>query len=483
MNILEIVRTDEFDRDDMERMLDVSPRLRSAADTVTDATATGEGLVSDLWSSLIRVAPRKVDEVPPRLRVNETVVDRIWEAQDYRDLHEHTMGDPVNTAAGVVSLSKKVAGMLAELADVAEQAEKAQDAQDALDQAMSADQPGGGGGAPSDEETLESLRSTATAESELLDTMLDENLPKIDKAVRAGLEDARTEAEANAAAAAGWDLSPGDALKMDPAERIRLLNLLSTERMRRIAELVGLMHAMALGNRERRFELLPGEVYDVTLGDSLARLVPGELVALAIPELEDLLLLRLIQGQAMNYLTREIERAGKGAIVFLGDYSGSMDGPKADWCAAFGLALLRAARDQGRAFHAIAFRGKGSWERFDFPVGDVSIDRMIEFASCMPNGGTEVTGPLDEAVAILEAEYNRGGQIEGDIVLATDGEVGVPAEWLAEFIENRERLQFSVYGLAIRARLSTLQALCTHVGDVTDLASARDVVDLFESVY
>lgn len=480
MNTLEIVRTDEFDRDDMEQMLDTSPRLRSAADVVTDATATGEGLVTDLWSSLIRVAPRKVDEVPPKLRVNETVIDRIWEAQDYRDLHEHTMGDPVNTAAGVVSLSKKVAGMLTELADVAEQAEKAQEAQDALDEAMSGDGQGGPG---TDEETLESLRSTATTESGLLDAMLDENLPKIDKAVRAGLEDAKTEADANAAAAAGWDLSPGDALKMDPAERIRLLGLLSTERMRRIAELVGLMHAMALGNRERRFELLPGEVYDVTLGDSLARLVPGELVALAIPELEDLLLLRLIQGQAMNYLTREVDRAGKGAIVFLGDYSGSMDGAKADWCAAFGLALLRAARDQGRAFHAICFRGKGEWQRFDFPVGDVTVDRMIEFASCMPNGGTEVTGPLDEAVGILQAEHDHGGQIEGDIVLATDGEVGVPPEWLDQFIETRERLQFNVYGLAIRARLSTLQALCTHVGDVTDLGSARDVVDIFESVY
>ena len=68
MTTLEVVRTDEFDRDDMEQMLDTSPRLRSAADTVTDATATGEGLVADLWSSLIRVAPRKVSIVTKMIK-------------------------------------------------------------------------------------------------------------------------------------------------------------------------------------------------------------------------------------------------------------------------------------------------------------------------------------------------------------------------------------------------------------------------------
>jgi uncharacterized protein with von Willebrand factor type A (vWA) domain len=484
-----IVETDDFATADLEQMLGLSPKLRSAFDDIADATPTGEGLGPDLWSSLLRIAPRKIDEIPPRLRLNETVIEQVWDAEQYKDLHVHTMGDPINAAAGVAKLASKVTGMLAEMGDVAEQAEKAQAAQDALEQAMGGGEPGGDG-EPTEgdsdqslEEELESLRSEAETESARLDEMIDDKLPQIDSAVRAGIEEAEAEADANAQACTAWGMEPGEAGLMDPTRRLKMLTLMSDERMRRIADLVGLMLNLALGQRDRKYEYRPGEVVGVTLGSSLARLVPGELASLGIPEMEDLLLLRLAKGRARNYLTRTVERAGRGAIVFLGDMSTSMEGPKGDWCVAFALALLRVARAQGRAFHAIYFRGPGKWDRFDFtdPRANVT-EQMLEFASQLPDGGTEITGPLDEAVGLLQAEYDKGGNIEGDIVLATDGEVRVPMPWLVDHTEKREALGFHTYGLAIKANLTTLRALCTHVGDVTDLTSGKDVADVFATV-
>lgn len=486
MKPFEIVQSDMFDKRDLEQMTQVAPRLRGALGEIEDATRTGTDLGADLWSSLIRIAPRKADTIPPSHRLNETVIDRLWQADEYRDLHEHTMGDPVNAAAGVAALAGKVTGMVADLGDVAEQAEKAQDAQDALDEALnggSGDEPGGPGQGEADADELESLRSKAEAEAELLDAMLDDAMPKIDRAVRAGLDEAAAEADANAAAADGWDLSPGELERMDPAERIRLMESLSQQRMRDIADLMGAFHNTSLAQRDHRFELRPGEVTGVTLGSNLARLVPAEIAALAMPELEDLMILRAVKGRARIYQTRAVERVGRGAVIYLEDQSGSMDGAKGKWSKAFGGALYRVAREQDRAFHAFCFKGRGVWDRFDFPnPREVQIDRLLEFMSTKPSGGTEVTGPLDEAVRLLEDEYLNNGNLEGDLVLATDGEVGVPPAWLDGFQSKRELLGFHVYGLAIRARISTLNALCTHVADVTDLSSGKDVRDVFATV-
>lgn len=487
MKSFEIVESDRFDQADLAEMTGLMPKLRRTLGEIEDATPAGSDLGPDLWSSLIRISPQKKGPVPPSHRVNETVIDRIWEAEDYRDLKQHTAGDPVACAMGLSTLARQVTSMLTELDDVAEQAQKAQAAQDALEEATSGGGEGDGAGdqpgSQSDEEELESLRSTAEAEAELLDEMIDENLPKIDSAVRAGLGEAAADVEKQADTAGGWDLSPGDMARMDPADRIRLMATLDDDRIRQIADLMGAMHNLALGQRDRALAYRPGEIVGVTLGGHLSRLIPAELASLAVPELEDLLMHRVARRRAREYLTQVVERAGRGAIILLEDQSGSMSGAKGRWSKAFGGALYKIAREQDRAFHAFCFRGKGTWERFDFPnPKTVAIDDLLAFMSTEPDGGTEVTGPLDEAIALLQAEYDKGGNIEGDIVLATDGEVTVPSQWLTEFEATRDRLQFNVYGLAIKARLSTLNKLCTHVADVTDLTSGQDVADVFATV-
>ena len=493
----EIVEADQFDRHDLDDMLSMSRSLRESFDALEDATPKGADLGVDMWSSLLRVAPKKNDgQTPPAWRTNETLIDRLWEAERYRDLKQHTVGDPIAAAAALGALANKdVTEMLDRLGDVQEQAEKAQDAADRLEQAMGGgqgegdgDEEGegdGGGTAETADPTadVEALRSVAEAEAEKLEEMLDRQLPQIDSAIRAALDEAADAAEDQAEVAAGWGLDPGTAQRMDPADRIRLMEALSDQRMRDIADLVGVMHNLAIGQRNREFTLMPGEIVGTMLGGDLDQLVDEELAALGIEELEDLLLLRVLNDEALIFETRAYERAGRGAIIYLEDQSGSMMGAKARWSKAFGLALLRVAREQDRAFHAFTFKGAGSWERFDFPNprGPVT-EEMVAFASTVADGGTEVTQPLDEAVGLLEAEYVSRGNTEGDLVLATDGEVGVPPAWLAAFHEKQEALAFHVYGLAIQARLSTLNALCTHVGDVTDLTSGRDVADVFAAV-
>src|SRR5262245_62472889 len=99
----------------------------------------------------------------------------------------------------------------------------------------------------------------------------------------------------------------------------------------------------------------------VVLGGDLGRLLPHELARLVIPELEDDVLRRLVEGQVMCREYRATEPVGKGPVIVCVDESGSMEGEKAHTAKALALALAWVARHQGRWCALVGYSG-GSGE-------------------------------------------------------------------------------------------------------------------------
>ena len=165
---------------------------------------------------------------------------------------------------------------------------------------------------------------------------------------------------------------------------------------------------------------------------------------------------------------------------------GTTTAPLALWVRAFGLAHLGVAVDQGRDFTAIVFSGPGTIVVHDFQPAEFTTAKMLPYASVSTSGGTDFTGPLDLAVARLQAEFDTTGRVSGDVVFATDGDADVPAGWLDGFHDTQDRLGFNVYGLGIGPEATsstTLHGVCRgNVVSVRSLADGADVCDIFRSL-
>lgn len=177
---------------------------------------------------------------------------------------------------------------------------------------------------------------------------------------------------------------------------------------------------------------------------------------------------------------RTTTKTGRGGIHYLDDSSLSMSGDRMTWSKALGLALERIAREQNREFCAQVFGGTG--EVHEFPCG-TARERLAFAGSFLRASGTCFMGPLDAAVALLEDEYERTGVVTGDIVLATDGDAHVTADWLAQFRDTKERLGFNVYGVAIgQPPTDTLCSVSDYAAEIADLISCIDIQSVFRKL-
>ncbi|WP_344897532.1 VWA domain-containing protein, partial [Nonomuraea antimicrobica] len=284
--------------------------------------------------------------------------------------------------------------------------------------------------------------------------------------------------------------------RMSFAERADLARRLSGNRLAAYAQLIGRFRAMAAGERARRVEHTTGELVGVTVGDDLARLVPSELAALAVPALRADFAVRLAEGRLMVYESRDEEETGQGAIIALVDCSGSMtrriDGSMAletgdvtreAWAKALSLALLDQARASGRDFVGILFSSKDQQQAFHFPKGRADLVDVLEFAEHFFSGLTDFQEPLGQAADILADQYNADGSRRGDIVLITDGSARVADEWMEQWRQRRDLLGFRVFGVSIAQRpTKVLEELCDNLRQVSDLLDLDVTRDMFRTI-
>lgn len=485
------VDQDRWDRLDWESARGQLERLAEVTESLAEVNPVAPDAMADLYSSLAKGSPRLVDEVQPSHAVNRAVMAQIMDTDGWKDLRQYTVGSQVQSALACIAMRDKLADAYEGLDDAQEKADQAQAAQDALEKLLEqAGEPGEDGEMPAvpeelgaSIETAQDLLDGALAE---LDAALDQAAPGIGRMARQATSEAAAEAEERAEAMTAWGTGPGDWDRMDAGAYLELADRLSTDRMRRIAELLGAMRNLTWGERQRKVNIIPEEVFDVEFGNQLSRLLPTEYAALAVPEIEDEFYRRYTQNRLLQYAMRGWEKEGKGSIIYLEDGSGSMKGAKELWAKAFGLALLSIAKEEGRGFHAIHFGNEGQTRIFSFPEpATYTTERMLDFAECfLCSAGTGFQTPFDQAVGMLAAEFEMLGHTEGDIVFATDGDSRVGQAWLEAHLAEKARLGFSTYGLPIGAPSSApmFQALCDKVATVNDFLSGKDVRDVFRAL-
>ncbi len=502
------VEHDKFDAEDYAGLLEEMREFSVAEDKLSDFVETGGSAYADAFYSLVKANPRlkPTKDIRPSHLVNRAVMGEAFNLTEHERLRTYTVGDEIGAALADVNMEPTFEMLFDKLN---QESKMAQELQEHLDQLAGLEQEAADldemmksltepdehedGEAPNFQEQaariaeqIESMRQQTSEEQAALEAALGQQAGTIRATLRSAYRGALNDAEEMESLTTAWGLDPGALIKMPAEERIELARRLSNKRFKMIAELFGPMHRMAFAEQMRKTNHSRDEIYDIELGNDLARMLPKELLMLGHPVLKLDFYRRYYERKLVQYKLRGTERLAKGAIIFIEDGSGSMHGSRERWAKAVGLTLLQIAKSQNRPFYAIHFGGTGKMREFDFRnPANATIDQVIAFAETFFNGGTCFTTPLSRALDILRQEHAATGAVKADVVFATDGECGVDSKWLENFKAEQERISFRVYGIAIEANPKTepFYEICDgRTCQVKDLVTGENIRDIFRSI-
>lgn len=503
---------DRWDKDDYEHILNEVREFTAAEHQLSQigGELAPPLMADEFWSllkALVDIKPEK--EIRPSFKISAAVMAEQMKLLPYESLRAHSTGDPVASAfAGVTmephleiildklkkerDMAKALEGMLQKYEDLEAEAKALGEFQPVNYQEMM--------------ENIEGEMSEIRQAIEQGDLELAEALAKEASMIRAqlarGLKEANDQAERQENLSLAWGLDPGEVKRMPVEERLELAKRMDNEKFRRLADIVGPMMRLAWGEQQRKVLNVPEEIFDVGLGNDLPKMLPSEFAYLHSPILRVDWMRRYLDHALMQYELQGTETLAKGGIIFCEDGSGSMAGDREAWAKAVGLALLHIARAQKRPFTGIHFGSATEIRTFDFDFengisayitdqrhgidGAVSgMESVVQFAEIFFDGGTDFVTPLSEALLRLQAQHAATGAVEGDIVFVTDGQCGVPEKWMQEFLLEKERLQFRMFGIVIGGSSDSepLHTLCGgKVIELRDLHSGGDIKDIFRSV-
>lgn len=307
-------------------------------------------------------------------------------------------------------------------------------------------------------------------------------------ALVAAAKNAEAAAEAEAQLFAAFGIGPGQARRMSFDERSRLARRLSGSRVSRFASLIGSFRATARAERRRRIVGVPEEVIGVHLGEDVLRLSAEEVIAMAIPELEDDFMVRAATGRLLVNTMTGTAAQGRGPIVMVVDESSSMNTQaggitREAWSKAFALALAEVARIGGRDLTYIGFSSASEQRTVHFPAGATPIEKILDMVEHQFNGGTAYVPALNAALDVVQGQ-SAGNR--GDIVFVTDGEhPGLPACLVARFDAVKAATSMRVFAATIGfagAHSPAITAIADDVREITDLADPAALTDIFRSL-
>jgi uncharacterized protein with von Willebrand factor type A (vWA) domain len=239
----------------------------------------------------------------------------------------------------------------------------------------------------------------------------------------------------------------------------------------RICTLAGRYRRLAQAKQRQKISHGLDDLVGVAPDRDIGRLLPVELARLAIPELEDDLLRRLVEGQTLCREYRGIEPVGKGPILVVLDESGSMSGEKIETGKAIALALAWIARHQKRWAGLIAYSGDSGHRLLALPPtrwNEAKLcDWLQEFIGC---GST-----LDLPIRELPEFYRQIGAPAGrtDILFVTDAICRIEPEDRVSFLLWKQRVSARVISLVIENTPGDLALL----SDETHLVKTLSVTE------
>jgi len=499
------ILADGYDVEAFEHVLSRSRSLEEVTERLGKLLPHPQPLVRDLFCSLFKLNAVVLaeDEVAPSALINRSLITSVLDSGALEPLRRHTALDATKAAAAAVMLARRLLDALRrEFRNDPEsllQAAEAKRNEDLLGEKeaelghLEDTQPF----APDENASLaEELRREITAlkarsrKDRVRQEVAAEKAAGMEGAVDQGLEGVREQLEAPQHAARGLGL--GQDAHVDVERRLELgERIMRSDKLKRLARLVGAMRELAFDARRRRAVRSPQETHAVTLGNELERLLPSELHGLGghgqrfgrVRRIE--FRKRFSERQLLQY--RLEAPADRGPMVICLDGSSSMQGSKELWGKAVALTLMEIARRERRRCLSLIFSsGTQPFEVDLLGTGlrgrraKVREESVLRFAEHFPGGGTEFEPPLTRAIdAVTEGEYRRG-----DIVFITDGQARVSDELRNRIERSRKRFRFRVRAILVDVsdhdRASVTQ-FADEVHNVTDLAS-ETLTGLFAGV-
>lgn len=507
-------RPDRWDKEDWRMVVEDIDSLAAAREAIADAAPTGMPALADAFWTFLKVEPELAErgEVRPSHLINLLVAEEMEKLRETDRLRRHTVGDLVGAAMAAVSIEPDLETLFDKAQKMIEAAQQLDQAMQALAQAsqdqhdledvikrwsenvdpddMSDEEKQQGKDYQEQWEAMqqaaEAARQAAQQAGESLEQSMEGGTAGVRETLRGAIEKAADEAESMSEQCDSWGLDPGTLQRMNAQERIELARRLNNPRFKRIADLFGAMRNMMLTEVTRRTIAANEEVFDVSIGDDLDRILPEQLVELSNPATRLDFLRKFAEGELLQYEMQGTEKLAQGAIIFCEDGSGSMSGERELWAKAVMLCLLHLARMQKRAFHLLHFGGRGQVHRISFvDAQDFSIERVLEAAEIFFGGGTDFETPLGQALGLLQDEFRAKGAVDGDIVFCTDGMCGVSPQFMESFKEEQLRLDFAVWGVNIGGSKTDqpLNQICDgRVATIKDLLSGGDVREVFRAI-
>lgn len=302
---------------------------------------------------------------------------------------------------------------------------------------------------------------------------------EIRQSLRRSVDEAALEVEEVTTAAAGLAGLGGVANVSDLTHATLGAALKDSAALRRLGMLAGRMRRLAMAKRRSRTRHAASELSDITTGNDLAHLLPHELLKLADPLLALDFLRSFGERSLLQYELSGNEREGRGPVVVLIDDSDSMDGAPATFARAAALALADVALADRRSALLIRFSHKINATLKLSPSRDATAP-LLAFLGGPVGGGTSFELPLLAAREAIERElmFERA-----DVVLITDGEAELSAEFLLEWKRRASHEGLTTYAVHIGTHApAVLRALTTEVIELRALLPDRLEEALFAKI-
>ncbi len=235
-----------------------------------------------------------------------------------------------------------------------------------------------------------------------------------------------------------------------------------SEKLQALAREAGRLRRIAAAKQRTRVDQAREEVVEIELGADIDRVLPSELVLLADPWLSLEFARRFCERGLLQYKLGGKEALGRGPLVVCIDESSSMEGAKEIWAKGLALALLQVATTQHRWCRVVSFNSTVVDVR-DWHPGKVDPLELVRSMERFHGGGTSLEAPLTSARESIESHRKLR---RSDVVLITDGESEVGADFIENWKEARRRLEFACYAVHVDAPGGIAPRVFAELADV-----------------
>lgn len=408
-------------------------------------------IAQDIYSSLYQAYPQLEDpeRMDYRFLINHVAIDHMMQSRDYEVLHGTTLGDEFASGVGIQVLSETILQnqqLLDAAQTLADQEEPVQNAgEDDEDFAA----------------RLKAWQDKRTAAQRAMRVGMRNALQQAQQ----GIQEAGDAVDAFGGGQGMTDFDD-EQQTMNAKQKAELArDLLRNPQLRRIVQFAGRFKRLAWQAQHSKVDYTPDEVFSVTQGRDISRLLPTELMRLADPDQEDLFFRDFTEARCQQYELNRPAKEMRGPIIVAIDESGSMSGDPDAWAKATFLALHGIAKEQERDIRLIHFSSGRQIKVEDFLVGQGhDPKRLVSAVLHFYGGGTDYDPWMERAMqAIEESQWSKA-----DVILISDGAAFVSDSVRERWHKDKIEKAFRAYGILIMdwGGAGEVEAICDEFTQV-----------------